>query len=107
MEERTSIVWISAVYWSDMTEAFKSFFDRLRRCDATCSHYLADKRCVLIACAGGTGRGTLASLNARTGSYVQGCPARCFHCVLGAALRGLSAGGYDDPVRHEHRGADG
>ena len=56
------IVGISAVYWSDMTEAFKAFFDRLRRCDAACSHDLADKRCVLIACAGGTGRGTLECL---------------------------------------------
>ncbi len=56
------IVWISAVYWSDMTECFKAFFDRLRRCDATCNRYLADKRCMLIACAGGTGRGTLECL---------------------------------------------
>ena len=53
------IVFISAVYWSDMTECFKAFFDRLRRCDATKNHYLAEKRCVLMACAGGTGRGTL------------------------------------------------
>jgi len=56
------IVWISAVYWSDMTECFKAFFDRLRRCDATHNHYLAEKRCILIACAGGTGRGTLECL---------------------------------------------
>lgn len=56
------IVWISAVYWSDMTECFKAFFDRLRRCDAIHNHYLADKRCMLIACAGGTGRGTLECL---------------------------------------------
>ncbi len=56
------IVWISAVYWSDMTECFKAFFDRLRRCDATHNHALAGKRCVLIACAGGTGRGTLECL---------------------------------------------
>ncbi|MBR5178757.1 MAG: flavodoxin family protein [Lachnospiraceae bacterium] len=56
------IVWISAVYWSDMTECFKAFFDRLRRCDATHNHFLAEKRCVLIACAGGTGRGTIECL---------------------------------------------
>ncbi len=59
LAEADGIVWISAVYWSDMTEAFKAFFDRLRRCDAIKNHLLADKRCVLIACAGGTGRGTL------------------------------------------------
>ena len=62
LAEADGIVWISAVYWSEMTECFKAFFDRLRRCDAACSHYLADKRCVLIACAGGTGRGTLECL---------------------------------------------
>lgn len=56
------IVWISAVYWSDMTECMKAFFDRLRRCDATKNHDLAEKRCVLVACAGGTGRGTLECL---------------------------------------------
>lgn len=62
LKEADGIVWISAVYWSDMTECFKAFFDRLRRCDATRNHFLAEKRCVLIACAGGTGRGTLECL---------------------------------------------
>ena len=62
LAEADGIVWISAVYWSDMTECFKAFFDRLRRCDATHNHFLAEKRCVLIACAGGTGRGTLECL---------------------------------------------
>ena len=62
LADADGIVWISAVYWSDMTECFKAFFDRLRRCDATKNHALADKRCVLVACAGGTGRGTLECL---------------------------------------------
>ena len=62
LSESDGIVWISAVYWSDMTECFKAFFDRIRRCDATHNHNLADKRCVLVACAGGTGRGTLECL---------------------------------------------
>ena len=62
LREADGIVWISAVYWSDMTECFKAFFDRLRRCDAAHSHFLEGKRCVLIACAGGTGRGTLECL---------------------------------------------
>jgi multimeric flavodoxin WrbA len=60
--EADGIVWISAVYWSDMTECFKAIFDRLRRCDAAHNRFLAEKRCVLIACAGGTGRGTLECL---------------------------------------------
>ena len=58
LREADGIVWISAVYWSEMTECFKAFFDRLRRCDAACNRFLAEKRCVLVACAGGTGRGT-------------------------------------------------
>ena len=58
LAEADGIVWISAVYWSEMTECFKAFFDRLRRCDAIAGHRLAEKRCVLAACAGGTGRGT-------------------------------------------------
>ena len=62
LKEADGIVWISAVYWSDMTECFKAFFDRLRRCDAIHNRYLAEKRCVLVACAGGTGRGTLECL---------------------------------------------
>ena len=62
LAEADGIVWISAVYWSDMTECFKTFFDRLRRCDAVFNHSLAEKRCVLAACAGGTGRGTLECL---------------------------------------------
>ncbi len=58
LREADGIAWISAVYWSEMTECFKAFFDRLRRCDANYSRSLEGKRCVLIACAGGTGRGT-------------------------------------------------
>ncbi len=63
LTESDGIVFISAVYWSDMTECMKAFIDRLRRCEATKNHYLADKRCILIACAGGTGRGTLECLH--------------------------------------------
>lgn len=43
---------VSAVYWSDLTECMKAFIDRLRRCKATHNHYLAEKRCMLVACAG-------------------------------------------------------
>ena len=62
LTEADGIVWISAVYWSDRTDCLKAFFDRLRRCDAMYNRSLAEKRCVLIACAGGTGRGTLECL---------------------------------------------
>ena len=60
--EADGIVFVSAVYWSDLTEQFKAFIDRLRRCEATVNHSLTDKRCVLVACAGGTGRGTIECL---------------------------------------------
>ena len=63
LTEADGIVWISAVYWWDMTEAFKAFFDRLRRCEGMKNRFLAEKRCVLIACAGGTGRGVVECLN--------------------------------------------
>ncbi|MCQ2519378.1 MAG: flavodoxin family protein [Lachnospiraceae bacterium] len=62
MTEADGIVFVSAVYWSSMTECMKSFIDRLRRMEATHNHFLAEKRCVLVACAGGTGRGTLECL---------------------------------------------
>ncbi len=62
LKESDGIVMVSAVYWSEMTECFKAFIDRLRRCEATANHFLAEKRCVLVACAGGTGRGTLECL---------------------------------------------
>ncbi len=52
------IAFVTAVYWSEMTEQMKLFVDRLRRCEATCSHLLTGKRCILVACAGGTGNGT-------------------------------------------------
>lgn len=63
LTESDGIVFISAVYWSDMTECMKAFIDRLRRCEATKNHYLEGKRCILVACAGGTGRGTLECLH--------------------------------------------
>ena len=72
ISEADGIVWISAVYWSEMTECFKAFFDRLRRCDAAHNHFLAQKRCILAACAGGTGErnaGVPAADGKRTGSY--------------------------------------
>lgn len=57
------IVWVSAVYWSDLTECFKAFIDRLRRCEAIHNHFMKQKRCLLVACAGGTGNGTLDCLH--------------------------------------------
>jgi len=63
LNESDGIVFVSAVYWSEMTECMKAFIDRLRRCEATKNHFLSGKRCILVACAGGTGRGTLECLH--------------------------------------------
>lgn len=63
--EADGIAFISAVYWSDLTECMKAFVDRMRRCEATHNHFLAEKRCMLVACAGGTGRGVLCRLSGK------------------------------------------
>ncbi len=59
LREADGIVFVTAVYWSDMTEQMKKFIDRLRRCEATHNHFLKGKRCILIACAGGMGNGSI------------------------------------------------
>lgn len=62
LEEADGIVFISAVYWQETTECFKAFFDRLRRNHAIHNRTLADKNALLIACAGGSGRGVVECL---------------------------------------------
>jgi len=56
------IVFVTAVYFHDLTEQFKALLDRLRRCDAFTGKRLRDKRCFLTACAGGTGLGAIECL---------------------------------------------
>ena len=51
------IILVTAVYWHDVTECMKAFLDRLRRCETAYNHALAGKSALLIACAGGSGRG--------------------------------------------------
>ncbi len=58
LAEADGIIFLTAVYFHDLTECFKAFLDRLRRCDAFTARRMADKRCLLAACAGGTGQGT-------------------------------------------------
>ena len=57
------IVFVTAVYWHDLTEQMKAFLDRLRRCESGHNGYLADKKCFLTACAGGTGKGAIECLH--------------------------------------------
>jgi multimeric flavodoxin WrbA len=60
---------ITPVYWWEMAEALKSFFDRLRRCEAAkqfggnaADSALADKPVLLVASPGGYGNGMLSCL---------------------------------------------
>lgn len=56
------VIFVSAVYWSDMTEQMKIFTDRLRRCETLSGRRLENKKCLIIACAGGSGNGTIECL---------------------------------------------
>lgn len=64
MQNATGIVWITPVYWHDLAECLKTFLDRLRRCETGHNHFLRGKKNILVACAGGTGRGAVQCLDA-------------------------------------------
>ena len=68
LAETDGIVFVTAVYFHDLTECMKAFLDRLRRCDAFTARRLRGKRCLLIACAGGTGMGTVECLQRLEGT---------------------------------------
>ncbi len=61
--EADGIVWVTAVYWHDLAESLKCFMDRLRRCETAHNGFLQNKKCLLIACAGGTGNGAIRCLD--------------------------------------------
>ena len=62
MTEADGLVFVTAVYWHDVTECMKAFLDRLRRCEANHNHFLKGKACLLTACAGGSGNGAVECL---------------------------------------------
>ncbi len=55
---------VSPVYWGDLSESAKAFFDRVRRCEATAreASRLSGKPCIGVAAAGGSGGGTITCL---------------------------------------------
>lgn len=59
-----AFVFITPVYWGDMSESAKAFIDRVRRCEAfkKDKNYLQDKPTIIVAAAGGSGNGTLSCL---------------------------------------------
>lgn len=59
MEDFDAYVFITPVYFHEMSESAKTFFDRLKRCDAfNNDSKIKGKKVVCIACAGGSGSGT-------------------------------------------------
>jgi multimeric flavodoxin WrbA len=54
-----ALIFITPVYWGEMTEAMKAFFDRYRRCEAMKGEdsALRGKQVLLIASPGGSGNG--------------------------------------------------
>jgi multimeric flavodoxin WrbA len=57
-----AIILATPVYWGETTEAFKSFIDRLRRCEFNGEKTLRNKQVLMIASAGGSGNGLLTCL---------------------------------------------
>lgn len=55
---------VTPVYWGEMSESAKAFFDRLRRCEALKREgsILYGKPIIAVAAAGGSGNGTLTCL---------------------------------------------
>lgn len=63
MQAADGVVFVTAVYWHDVTECMKAFLDRLRRCDAGHNHLLTGKKTLLAACADGSGKGAVPCLD--------------------------------------------
>ena len=70
IREANAFVFITPVYWGEISEDFKIFIDRLRRCQATKQwnenddvvSYLKGKPSILVGVAGGGGGGLLSAL---------------------------------------------
>lgn len=59
MKNFDAYIFITPVYFHEMSESAKTFFDRLKRCDAfNDDSKIKGKKIVCIACAGGSGSGT-------------------------------------------------
>lgn len=65
MSNYDAYIFITPVYFHEMSESAKTFFDRLKRCDSFNENSkLRGKKIVCIACAGGSGSGTEETLQA-------------------------------------------
>jgi multimeric flavodoxin WrbA len=57
-------VFVTPVYWGDLSESMKAFTDRLRRCEATRGDEsgFVNKPVIMVAAAGGSGNGMITCL---------------------------------------------
>jgi multimeric flavodoxin WrbA len=64
MKNIDGFVIVTPVYWGDMSESAKAFFDRIRRCEAwkQGSSFFQDKPVISVAAAGGSGNGAMTCL---------------------------------------------
>lgn len=64
MWDSQGFVFVTPVYWGDMSESAKAFLDRLRRCEAwkQGATFLQDKPFISVAAAGGSGNGLITTL---------------------------------------------
>jgi multimeric flavodoxin WrbA len=64
LENMDAFVFVTPVYWGDMSESAKAFFDRIRRCEAWKKEngYIQDKPVIAVAAAGGSGNGAISCL---------------------------------------------
>lgn len=65
MNEYDGYIFVTPVYFWEMSESAKTFFDRLKRCDVfNDNSKIKGKKFISIACAGGSGNGTENTLQA-------------------------------------------
>lgn len=65
MKDFDAYIFITPVYFHEMSESAKTFFDRLKRCDAfNDNSNIKGKKIISIACAGGSGSGAEETLKA-------------------------------------------
>jgi multimeric flavodoxin WrbA len=64
MKEIDVFIFVTPVYWGEMSESMKAFTDRLRRCEAWKkeANLFWSKPVICVAAAGGSGNGTLSCL---------------------------------------------
>ena len=65
MKDMDAFIFITPVYWWDMSESAKAFYDRMRRCEARkeTDTYINGKPVICVAAAGGTGNGCVLCLS--------------------------------------------